>query len=220
MNIRKNAKLTPLGRERMIKMTLNGQTPARVAVLAGVCPGTASKWLARYQAEGLAGLQDRSSRPKQLRQSTHTFAATCRKLGLKDLRTKPYTPRTNGKAKRFIQIALREWAYAGSYQTSRQRVQNLPIWTHRYNWHRPHGGIKDRTPLSRLNLSRDNLLRLRTQPGFLTRKIAPDAGRQDEVVLLYLRVAADAAIAAGRLLRTLPAHSSWAIFSSAGASSS
>ena len=315
MNMHKNARLTPRGRERMVKMMLNGQTPARAAALAGVCPRTAKKWFARYQGEGLAGLQDRSSRPKKLRQPTaaqtveriialrrqrltgkhiaqmvgvspptvsrvlkraglsrlkdlepveparryehdnpgdmihldikklgrfertghritgdrtahsntrgvgweyvhvcvddasrvaytdifadekkhsaiahlkaavayygrlgvtvkrvmsdngscyksHAFAAACKELGLKHIRTKPYTPKTNGKAERFIQTALREWAYARAYQTSQQRAQDLPKWTHMYNWHRPHGGIKDQTPISRLNLNRDNLLRL------------------------------------------------------------
>ena len=67
------------------------------------------------------------------------FAATCRELGLKHIRTKPYTPRTNGKAERFIQTALREWAYARAYETSDQRAAHLPIWTHMHNWRRPHG---------------------------------------------------------------------------------
>ena len=70
MNIHKNAKLTPLGRERMVKMMLDGHTPAKAAAVAGVSPVTAKKWLVRYQAEGWAGLQDRSSRPKRLRQPT------------------------------------------------------------------------------------------------------------------------------------------------------
>lgn len=88
------------------------------------------------------------------------FAAACAQLGLKHIRTKPYTPRTNGKAERFIQTAIREWAYARAYQTSRQRAEHLPRWTHMYNWHRPHGGIKDKTPISRLGWKRDNLLRV------------------------------------------------------------
>ena len=69
MNIHKNAKLAPLGREWMVKMMLDGHTPTRAA-FAGMFPSTAKKWLTRYQAEGWAGLQDRSSRPKTLRQST------------------------------------------------------------------------------------------------------------------------------------------------------
>jgi transposase InsO family protein len=88
------------------------------------------------------------------------FRDACRDLGIKHIRTKPYTPRTNGKAERFIQTALREWAYAQAYPTSERRAEQLPIWLHKYNWHRPHGGIELKTPVSRLGLSRDNLLRL------------------------------------------------------------
>lgn len=319
MNIHKNAKLTPHGRERMVRMMLSGQTPDAAARAAGVCPRTARKWLARYRAEGVDGLQDRSSRPHRLRQPTpaktvetiiglrrqrrsgkhiareagvspatvsrvlkraglsrlkdlepagpvrryersaagemihldikklgrfkrtghritgdrrgqssprarkqggygweyvhvaiddhsrvsfsqihpdekavsavahlkatvawyeklgvhvervmtdngacyksKAFARACRDLELKHIRTKPYTPKTNGKAERFIQTALREWAYARAYDTSDQRAADLTLWTHLYNWHRPHGGIKNQTPISRLGLSRDNLLR-------------------------------------------------------------
>jgi transposase InsO family protein len=88
------------------------------------------------------------------------FRDACRDLGLKHIRTKPYTPKTNGKAERFIQTALREWAYAQAYPTSDRRADELPIWLHQYNWHRPHGGIKSQTPISRLGLTEDNLLRL------------------------------------------------------------
>jgi transposase InsO family protein len=88
------------------------------------------------------------------------FRDLCRDLGLRHIRTKPYTPKTNGKAERFIQTALREWAYAQAYQTSDRRAAELPIWLHRYNWHRPHGGIKSKTPISRLGLDQDNLLML------------------------------------------------------------
>jgi transposase InsO family protein len=66
------------------------------------------------------------------------FRDVCRDLGLKHIRTKPYTPKTNGKAERFIQSALREWAYAQAYPHSRRRTAELPRWLHRYNWHRPH----------------------------------------------------------------------------------
>jgi len=88
------------------------------------------------------------------------FARACRDLGLKHFRTKPYTPKTNGKAERFIQTALREWAYALAYPTSTHRAAELPVWMHRYNWHRPHGSLKSKTPISRLGLTKDNLLRL------------------------------------------------------------
>jgi len=88
------------------------------------------------------------------------FRDACRDLDLKHIRTRPYTPKTNGKAERFIQTALREWAYAQAYPNSERRAEELPIWLHRYNWHRPHAGIKCRTPISRLALAEDNLLRL------------------------------------------------------------
>ena len=88
------------------------------------------------------------------------FARACRDLGLKHIRTRPYTPRTNGKAERFIQTALREWAYAVAYPNSQRRAAELLVWLHRYNWHRPHSGLKSKTPISRIGLSDDNLLRL------------------------------------------------------------
>ena len=314
MDIHKNARLTPRGREHMVNMVLGGQTPQAVAAAVGVCPRTVRKWLRRFQEEGLAGLQDRSSRPHRLRQPTpqetidriealrrqrlpgkaiaaetgvsaatvsrilkklglnrlsalepaepprryqrdrpgelihidikklgkfnraghrvtgrrdghsnrgagwefvhvaiddasriafsrvlpserQTCAATflkvaiayykslgitvervmtdngscyrsrrfrnlCRRLGLKLIYTRPYTPRTNGKAERFIQTALREWAYARAYETSRQRADELPLWLHRYNWHRPHGSIGAVPPISTIGLTRNNLLRL------------------------------------------------------------
>ena len=90
------------------------------------------------------------------------FRRLCKRLGLKHIRTKPYTPKTNGKAERFIQTCLREWAYAQAYQHSRQRTEHLPNWLHRYNWHRPHAGIGAKTPISRLGLTRNNVLRLHT----------------------------------------------------------
>ena len=317
MNIHKNARLTPLGRERLVEAVLSGQTPKATARAAGVCPRTARKWVERFKAEGLAGLMDRSSRPQRLYRPTplviveqveslrrqrftgkqiavelaisaatvsrilrhlglnrmrdlepieplrryelahpgemihidikklgrfdkighritgdrtgqsnsrgvgwefvhvciddnsrvafsqilpdekaisavpflkaavayyaslgvtvsrvmtdngscyksFEFRDACQVLGLKHVRTKPYTPKTNGKAERFIQTALREWAYAQAYPTSDRRAEELPIRLHRYNWHRPHGGIKSRTPISRLGLTEDNLLRLHT----------------------------------------------------------
>ena len=88
------------------------------------------------------------------------FRRLCKRLDLKHIRTKPYTPKTNGKAERFIQTSLREWAYAKAYLHSRQRTDDLLIWLHRYNWHRPHAGIDDKTPISRLGLTGNNVLRL------------------------------------------------------------
>jgi len=91
---------------------------------------------------------------------SRAFARACKRLGLKHIRTRPYTPKTNGKAERFIQTALREWAYARAYDHSDQRGADLPIWLHRYNWHRPHGSINAMPPISRLGLTGNNLLTL------------------------------------------------------------
>lgn len=91
---------------------------------------------------------------------SHLFRDTCKALGIKHLRTKPYTPQTNGKAERFIQTTIREWAYANEYQTSDERKVDLPRWLHRYNWHRPHASLDKKPPISRIGLNKDNLLRL------------------------------------------------------------
>lgn len=90
------------------------------------------------------------------------FRAACKALGLRHIRTKPYTPKTNGKAERFIQTSLREWAYAKAYPTSEHRKAELPDWLHQYNWHRPHGSLNYQPPISRLGLDENNLLRLHT----------------------------------------------------------
>src|SRR3984893_12497508 len=70
MNIHNNARLTPIGRERIVMQEASGQTPQAAARAAGVCPRTIRKWVARYAVEGVAGLQDRSSRPKRLHRPT------------------------------------------------------------------------------------------------------------------------------------------------------
>jgi transposase InsO family protein len=90
------------------------------------------------------------------------FAAACRKLRLQHSFTRPYRPQTNGKAERFIQSALREWAYGIPYHHSSERTAMLARWNHHYNWHRPHQGIGGIAPMSRLSKSRNNLLTLHT----------------------------------------------------------
>ena len=315
MNIHKNARLTPRGREAAVKQVASGLTPKAVGLAVGVSPRTIRKWVMRFACEGVAGLQDRSSRPHRLRNPTSqivmkrieflrrqrrtgsqiavevgvssatisrvlkrlglnrlsalepvqpprryeretpgemihidikklgrfnrighritgdrtgqsatrgigwefvhvaiddatriaftrimpdekqesavaflgaalayyqslgikvlrvmtdngscykslAFKAICQQRDIKHIRTKPYTPKTNGKAERFIQTVLREWAYAHAYQTSEQRAAELPVWLHRYNWHRPHGSLEAKPPISRLGLSGYNLLRL------------------------------------------------------------
>ena len=90
------------------------------------------------------------------------FAALCETHGIKRRRTRFYRPQTNGKAERFIQSALREWAYAHAYRNSKERAVHLPRWLHAYNWHRPHASLGGSPPISRLQLSRGKLLRLHT----------------------------------------------------------
>ena len=82
---------------------------------------------------------------------SHDFAALLREHGIRHIRTRPYHPRTNGKAEAFIRILQREWAYAYIYPTSAHRAQALPGWTRWYNNHRPHGGIGGHPPLSRIS---------------------------------------------------------------------
>jgi len=89
----------------------------------------------------------------------HLFAQACRDLQLKHIRTRIYTPRTNGKAERFIQTAIREWAYARLYQNSADRLAHLEPWIHSYNWHRPHSSLDQKPPISRSGLDVNNLLR-------------------------------------------------------------
>jgi transposase InsO family protein len=86
------------------------------------------------------------------------FAAACQRLKLKHKFTRAYRPQTNGKAERFIQSALREWAYGIAYPHSSERTAMLSRWIHHYNWHRPHQGIGGVAPISRLARSRNNLL--------------------------------------------------------------
>ena len=86
------------------------------------------------------------------------FRHLCLQLGIAQRFTRPYTPRTNGKAERFIQTALREWAYSRAYDNSQLRAQELPRWLHQYNWHRPHASLDHAPPISRSGLDRNNLL--------------------------------------------------------------
>jgi transposase InsO family protein len=88
------------------------------------------------------------------------FARACWRLGLRHHFTRAYRPQTNGKAERFIQSALREWAYGIPYHHSAERTAMLNRWTHHYNWHRPHLGIGGLAPVSRLGRTRNNLLTL------------------------------------------------------------
>ena len=86
------------------------------------------------------------------------FAAAARAQRLVHRRTRPYTPRTNGKAERFIRTLLREWAYGPAFPNSAHRTAALGRWPYYSNWHRHHRGLGGQPPISRLVL-RDDLLR-------------------------------------------------------------
>ena len=84
------------------------------------------------------------------------FARALQARGLAHKRTRPYMPRTNGKAERFIQTSLREWAYARAFQSSNDRAQDMPNWLRAYNTSRPHAALGGKPPISRI--AGDNVL--------------------------------------------------------------
>lgn len=88
-----------------------------------------------------------------------SFKATCAELGIRHIRTRPYTPKTNGKAERFVQTSLREWAYARPYESSEERLAALQPFIDRYNWLRPHSALNHQPPITRIP-GVNNLLRL------------------------------------------------------------
>jgi transposase InsO family protein len=81
---------------------------------------------------------------------SHLHAHACRRLGIRHLFTRPYRPRTNGKAERLIQTLLREWAYAAAYPTSSHRTRTLPGYLDWYNTTRPHKSLDGKPPAQRL----------------------------------------------------------------------
>jgi transposase InsO family protein len=82
---------------------------------------------------------------------SHAFRRLLAEAGLRHIRTRPYTPRTNGKAERFIQTSLREWAYATAYSSSAERSKAMAPWIDAYNHIRPHSALAGKPPVSRLN---------------------------------------------------------------------
>jgi transposase InsO family protein len=87
---------------------------------------------------------------------SHDFRNACASAAVRHLRTRPYTPRTNGKAERFLQTVMRECAYAHVFRSSQERAAALPRWLHVYNVHRPHTALAGKPPISRLTTN--NLL--------------------------------------------------------------
>jgi len=106
----------------------------------------ALSWLGRHGVSVERVMTDNGSAYR-----SKLFATALRQAGARHVRTRPYTPRTNGKAERFIQTSLREWAYAQPYQSSAERTQAAKAWTNTYNLTRPHSGIGGLTPWLRVN---------------------------------------------------------------------
>jgi transposase InsO family protein len=87
----------------------------------------------------------------------HLFRPAREALALRHLRTRPYTPKTNGKAERFIRPLLEDWAYAVPYRSSASRRRQLPVWLRHDNHERPHGSLAGLPPASRLPARVNNL---------------------------------------------------------------
>ncbi len=125
---------------------------AYVEILADETGNTAAGFLQR----AIAWFAERSVRVERVMTDngaaylSRTFRSLCQLMSLRHIRTRPYTPRTNGKAERFIQTALREWAYERPFKTSAARAARLWHWLHRYNWHRPHAALNGNPPMWRL----------------------------------------------------------------------
>ncbi len=105
----------------------------------------AAKWFQRFGITIKRVLTDNGSCYKSI-----LWHKTCEALAIKVKKTRPYRPQTNGKAERFIQTLLREWAYVRAYNTSDERMDVLPLFLTHYNEHRNHGGIGSRPPITRM----------------------------------------------------------------------
>jgi transposase InsO family protein len=111
--------------------------------------GFLQRAVAFYRSDGIQVQAVMSDNGACYRSTIHAFA--CRALGIRHLRTRPYRPRTNGKAERFIRTMLAGWAYGAIYGTSRERTAALDGWLWTYNHRRPHGALSHKPPIARLN---------------------------------------------------------------------
>lgn len=125
---------------------------AYVEVLANEQAATAAAFLRRalafYRSHGIRTRRILTDNGKCY--IGHVFQALCANRDIRQCLTRPYRPCTNGKAERFIQTLLREWAYKRPYSSSRRRTAALPRWLHRYNHHRPHGSLGGQSPIARV----------------------------------------------------------------------
>jgi transposase InsO family protein len=111
--------------------------------------GFLKRAIAFYAAHGIAVQRVMTDNGSAYRSTIHALA--CRAMGLRHLRTRPYRPRTNGKAERFIRTLLGGWAYGAIYGSSRERAAALDGWLWTYNHRRPHGALSHKPPIARLN---------------------------------------------------------------------
>jgi len=125
---------------------------AYVEVLGNERATTAIGFLRRavafYAAHGISVQGLMTDNGNAYRSTAHALA--CRALGIRHIRTRPYRPRTNGKAERFIRTILGGWAYGAIYRDSKERTAALSGWLEFYNWRRPHGSLSHKPPGARL----------------------------------------------------------------------
>jgi transposase InsO family protein len=111
--------------------------------------GFLTRAIAFYARHGITVERVMTDNGSAYRSAIHAFA--CRTLGIRHLRTRPYRPRTNGKAERFIRTLLAGWAYGAIYRSSQERTAALDGWLWTYNHRRPHGSLGHKPPIARLN---------------------------------------------------------------------
>jgi transposase InsO family protein len=153
-NTRRHGRRTGVAGWEFVHVCVDDATRlAYVEVLDDEKGQTAAGFLRRavafYAAHGIAVQRVMSDNGACYRSVAHAIA--CRALGLRHLRTRPYRPRTNGKAERFIRTLLSGWAYGPIYATSHQRTAALDGWLWTYNHRRPHGALHHKPPIARLN---------------------------------------------------------------------
>jgi transposase InsO family protein/transposase len=111
--------------------------------------GFLKRAVAFYASHGITVERVMTDNGSAYRSSVHAFA--CRVLGIRHLRTRPYRPRTNGKAERFVRTLLAGWAYGAIYGSSGERTAALDGWLWTYNHRRPHGALSHKSPIAHLN---------------------------------------------------------------------